>query len=168
MSENMMMSDVRPVSLDDAEAICRIYNHYVVTTAISFEESEVGTAEMSDRITEVTQSFPWLILERDGAMLGYAYATKWRVRSAYRFSAEVSVYLSPEARGQGAGTILYGALLSQLAKQGVHTAIGGIALPNEASVHLHKKCGFKQVAQFAQVGFKHGRWIDVAYWQKQL
>lgn len=162
------MSNLRAASVDDAEAICHIYNHYVCNTHISFEEQVVTSAEMSRRILDVSENLPWLLLENDGLIEGYAYASKWRVRSAYRFSVEVSVYLLPEARGRGIGSCLYEALLDQLAKLGVHAVIGGIALPNDASISLHEKMGFKKVAHFERVGFKNDQWVDVGYWQKML
>lgn len=162
------MSNVRAASVEDAEAICHIYNHYVCNTHISFEEQVVSPAEMSRRILDVSENLPWLLQENDGVIEGYAYATKWRVRSAYRFSVEVSVYLLPEARGQGVGSNLYERLLEQLGKLGVHAVIGGIALPNDASIKLHEKLGFKKVAHFERVGYKKERWVDVGYWQKML
>ncbi len=162
------MPNIRPAKTSDAEEICRIYNYYVLNTRISFEEEEVAPAEMSRRIADVTQQLPWLVLEDEGVLAGYAYATKWRVRSAYRFSAETSVYLAQDARGHGHGVRLYEALLEDLDKLGVHAAIGGIAQPNAASVKLHEKLGFRKVAMFEQVGFKNGQWVDVGYWQKLL
>ena len=106
--------------------------------------------------------------ELDGVAVGYAYATKWRVRNAYRFSVEKSVYLAPEKAGKGIGTALYEALLTRLRDGGYHLAIGGIALPNRASVALHEKLGFEQVAQFREVGLKFNQWTDLGYWQLVL
>lgn len=162
------MITIRAVNIVDAEAICHIYNHYVSNTSISFEESAVTPLEMSRRIVDVSEKLPWLVLERDGIIEGYAYATPWRVRAAYRFSVEVSVYLSPAVIGKGYGTSLYELLLEHLSKLGVHLAIAGIALPNDASVKLHEKMGFRKAAHFEQVGFKNQQWIDVGYWQKML
>lgn len=160
---------IRAAVADDAKAIAAIYNHYVATTTISFEEQPVGDAEMAQRITDVqVAGLPWLVAEQDHQVLGYAYASKWRVRHAYRFSVESSVYLAPQSARQGLGTALYTALLAQLGEQGYHLVIGGIALPNEASVALHEKMGFRKVAHFGEVGFKFGRWIDVGYWERKL
>ena len=103
-----------------------------------------------------------------GEVVGYAYATKWNRRSAYRFSAEVTVYLDHGRRGRGIGSKLYQQLLPTLQLSGIHVAIGGIALPNNASVALHEKLGFQKVAQFREVGFKFNKWIDVGYWEKVL
>ena len=107
--------DIRDASVDDAESIASIYNHYVLTTSISFEETEVPAIEMAGRIADVQAAgLPWLVAEVDGVVAGYAYATKWRVRHAYRFSVESSVYLAPASAGQGIGTALYRALLDRL------------------------------------------------------
>ncbi|HTD05937.1 arsinothricin resistance N-acetyltransferase ArsN1 family B [Undibacterium sp.] len=162
------MPNLRAACLSDAEGICSIYNHYVLNTSISFEETEVLPDEMSRRIVDVTQHLPWLVIENEDGIAGYAYASKWRTRSAYRFSVETSVYLAQSARGHGFGVRLYEALLRELDQLGVHAAIGGIAQPNEASVKLHEKLGFRKVAMFEQVGFKNGQWVDVGYWQKLL
>ncbi|MES2047360.1 MAG: arsinothricin resistance N-acetyltransferase ArsN1 family B [Pseudomonadota bacterium] len=162
------MSKIRPVNSEDAEAICAIYNHYVQNTSISFEEEDVAPSEMSRRIVDVTETLPWLVIENEGIVDGYAYATKWRARSAYRFSVEISVYLSSNSIGKGYGASLYSHLLDQLATLGVHAVIAGIALPNEKSIKLHERMGLKKVAHFEQVGFKNQQWVDVGYWQKTL
>lgn len=158
--------NVRTVARGDVLAVADIYNHYVLQTIVTFEEAPVTPDEMSRRIDEVTAaSLPWFVAERAGAIAGYAYASRWRARSAYRFSSEVTVYLAPEQGRRGIGSVLYAELLSALRGSGLHTAIGGIALPNDASVALHEKFGFKKVAHFEQTGFKFNRWIDVGYWQ---
>jgi phosphinothricin acetyltransferase len=160
---------IRNATVDDALAIAAIYNHFVLNTSISFEEVAVSSAEMARRITDVQAAgLPWLIAEQDGLIAGYAYATKWRVRHAYRFSVESTVYLGTAHSGRGIGTVLYRALLERLRGGGYHLAIGGIALPNAASVALHEKLGFEKVAHFSEVGFKFGNWTDVGYWQLNL
>ena len=160
---------VRAASAEDAPAIANIYNHYVLQTIVTFEEDAVAASEMVRRIEEVhAASLPWLVAERAGATVGYAYANKWRTRAAYRFSTEVTVYLAPDQSGRGLGSLLYTHLLAALQARGIHAAMGGIALPNDASVALHEKCGFTKVAHFGQVGFKFNRWIDVGYWQRIL
>lgn len=160
---------IRPATTRDAEAVARIYNHYIANTTITFEEQAITSPQMAERIGKVASaSLPWLVAEHDGRVDGYAYATPWKERSAYRFSVEITVYLATEAVGRGIGSALYEALFAELDKRGVHAAIGGIALPNPASVALHEKLGMKQVAHFEQVGFKFGQWLDVGYWQKTL
>lgn len=157
---------IRHVTEDDAESIVGIYNYYIQNTVITFEEEVVSAQEMSDRIGEVaSSSLPWLVAEQDGKVVGYAYATKWKGRCAYRFSVECTVYLAPSFVGSGLGTGLYTALFSELRNKKLHVVIGGIALPNPASIALHEKFGMTQVAHFKEVGFKFGKWIDVGYWQ---
>ena len=160
---------IRPATPADAARICAIYNHYVTTTTVSFEEQAVTEPEMAQRIADVdTAGLPWLVLEIDGALAGYAYATKWRVRPAYRHSVESSVYLDHAYAGRGLGRTLYGALLDRLRERGLHVVIGGIALPNDASAGLHEALGFRKVAHFSEVGRKFGRWLDVGYWELKL
>jgi L-amino acid N-acyltransferase YncA len=158
---------IRTVASSDAAAIASIYNHYVTETIVTFEEEPVSPEGMAGRIGEVrSASFPWLVAEEGGYVVGYAYGAPWRPRSGYRFSAEITVYLAREHVGRGIGSRLYGQLLPMLQDQGIHAVIGGIALPNEASVALHEKFGMRKVAHFEQVGFKFDRWIDVGYWQR--
>jgi L-amino acid N-acyltransferase YncA len=160
---------VRPALPDDAEQIAAIYNHYVKTSIITFEEADVAASEMANRISEIHSTpLPWLGAVRGDRIVGYAYAGKWKMRAAYRFSTEVTVYVHPGMGGTGIGSALYSQLLSALKSGGVHAVMGGIALPNDASVRLHEKFGFKKVAHFKEVGFKFDRWIDVAYWQLTL
>lgn len=156
---------IRPCTTQDAAQLCDIYNFYVLETVVTFEETPVSPAEMSRRIAEVTTRLPWLVSEANGAIQGYAYATAWKARAAYRHSVESSIYLAQGATGQGLGTSLYEALLADLRARGVHCVIGGAAMPNPASAALHEKLGFSRVADFRQVGFKFERWIDVAYWE---
>jgi L-amino acid N-acyltransferase YncA len=157
---------IRTATLADAAGVVAIYNHFVLETIVTFEEQPIDSAEMSRRMESVWQSsLPWLVAEQGGAVVGYAYASKWKERIGYRFSVESSVYCAPNAVGRGLGTRLYGALLPLLRERGVHAVIGGIALPNEASIALHEKLGMRKVAHFEQTGFKFDRWIDVGYWQ---
>lgn len=160
---------IRPACAADGQALARIYNPYILDTVVTFEEEPVSAAQMAERVLEVRAlSLPWLVGEHDGELLGYAYATRWKTRASYRFSSETTVYLEPGQSGNGYGLQLYAALLEALGATDIHAAIGGIALPNAASVALHEKLGFAKVAQFPEVGFKLGRWVDVGYWQKLL
>lgn len=152
----------------DAPAIARIYNYYIRETVITFEEQPVNDGEMERRIAEVTARFPWLVWEESGTLTGYAYAAPWRSRAAYRHSVESTIYLDRGNTGRGIGTKLYEALILELRKLDVHCVVGGAALPNAASVALHEKLGFSKVAEFAEIGRKHGDWVNVAYWQLVL
>ena len=159
---------LRHCTSTDAAQICDIYNHYVRETVVTFEESPVLHADMARRIADVTANLPWFVWEVEGVILGYAYATPWKARAAYRHAVESSIYLAQHAMGQGLGSRLYAALIEDLRLKGLHCVIGGAALPNPASVALHERLGFSKVAEFREVGFKFGRWIDVAYWELML
>lgn len=161
---------IREATPHDAAAICDIYNPYIEYTTISFEEQPVSVTEMAERIAGTqAQGLPWLVAEaEDGELFGYAYASRWRARPAYRHSVEASIYLRQATVGQGLGKLLYRERLQRLTDLGLRTVIGGVAQPNPASNALHRALGFKQVASFEQVGRKFGRWLDVAYWQLAL
>ena len=156
---------IRPAVRADAASIAAIYNHYVEQTIVTFEEEPITKAEMSRRIKELTAELPWFVAVERGRVLGYAYASKWKSRCAYRHSAEATVYLAANATGRGLGTQLYTTLLADLQRRSYHAVIGGIALPNAASQALHEKMGFKKVAHFREVGWKFAQWIDVGYWE---
>jgi L-amino acid N-acyltransferase YncA len=160
------MTMLRAATIADAAAIADIYNHYVVNTIITFEEEAVPVSEMAARITEILGAgLPWFVWEESGRVLGYAYAGKWKSRCAYRYSVESSIYLAKEATGRGLGTKLYVALIDALRAKGIHSIIGGIALPNPASVGISEKLGFQKIGQFKEVGWKFEKWIDVGYWE---
>lgn len=160
---------IRGATAADAAGMARIYNHYVTGTIVTFEEEPVCEAEIAQRVEEIrSMALPWLVAEHDGGLAGYAYAGRWKGRRAYRHSVEVTIYLDPGLQRCGIGSRLYRDLLAALPGRGIHAALAGIALPNPASVALHEKFGFEQVAHFREVGFKLGRWIDVGYWQRML
>jgi phosphinothricin acetyltransferase len=160
---------IRDVSNEDAPRIAEIYNPYILKTIITFEEVPVTGDEMLRRIGNITgNGFPWIVLETEDGVTGYAYAGAWRTRPAYRHTVETTIYLDQEFKGKGYGKNLYAALLERLKRNGVHTAIGGISLPNVESVKLHESLGFIKVAHFASVGFKFDKWIDVGFWQLML
>lgn len=156
---------IRTATSADAAAIAEIYNHYVRETVITFEETPVSTDEMARRMADIGARYPWLVFEYDRAVVGWAYATEWKTRSAYRFSVETTVYLADSHRGRGTGTALYEALIAELKARKLHSAVGIVALPNLASVALHEKLGFQKVGHFAEIGRKFDRWVDVGYWQ---
>jgi phosphinothricin acetyltransferase len=162
------VATIRPALPGDTSQICDIYNRYVEQTVITFEEETVSNAEMSRRIADTTMTFPWFVAERNGSIAGYAYATTWKSRSAYRFAVESAIYLKPDLTGQGIGHELYETLIGELRKRRVHCVIGGIALPNPASIALHEKLGFSKIGQFREVGRKHDIWVDVGYWELVL
>lgn len=164
-----METVIRSAAEGDAAAIARIYNYYIANTCITFETEAVDAAEMRQRIADTTAiPLPWLVAESAGDFVGYAYASRWQGRCAYRFSVEATIYLDIEQRGKGAGLKLYSELIEAIRSNGMHSVIGGISLPNEASVRLHERLGFRKVGHFERVGFKENRWVDVGYWQLQL
>ncbi|HPS11721.1 MAG TPA: N-acetyltransferase family protein, partial [Prolixibacteraceae bacterium] len=146
--------NIRNVEITDAEVIAAIYNYYIENTTITFEEENVSVSEMASRIGAISSKYPYLVCEDAGKVIGYAYATQWKTRSAYQFSTEGTIYLDHNKTGEGAGSKLYSALIDEIKKTNLHVLVGGIALPNAASVALHEKFGFKNVARFEEIGFK--------------
>jgi phosphinothricin acetyltransferase len=160
---------IRAATEADAAPVAGVYNHYVRETTITFEEEAVPAPEIARRIREVgSASLPWLIAERDATVLGYAYATRWHARSAYRFSAEITVYVDANHQRIGVGSRLYDQLFPRLQARGIRALMACIALPNEPSVALHERFGLVKVGHFKEVGFKFGQWVDVGYWQRTL
>lgn len=156
---------IRSAHIGDAFRIAAIYNDYVRTTTVTFEEEPVSEDEMAERIQTVGSKFAWFVYEVDGEVAGYCYATPWRARSAYRFSVETTVYVAPGYHRQGIARKLYTALIAALDEAGVRVLLAGIALPNDASVRLHEQLCFEKAAHLKQVGRKFDRWIDVGYWE---
>lgn len=159
---------IRLATEADAEAVAEIYAPVVRDTAISFEMLPPDAAAFRERIKDVLRLAPWLVREDDGRITGYAYASIFRARPAYRFTVETTVYVREGQRGRGVGRSLYDDLLPRLVRQGFRRAIGGITLPNAASVALHEALGFTPVGVFRAVGFKFGRWHDVGFWEREL
>ena len=159
---------IRDADAADAGRCAAIYAPYVRDTAISFESEAPTAAEMAERIAAAQRAHAWLVLETDGEVLGYAYGGPFMARAAYQWATAVSVYLDPERRRAGGGRALYEALFERLAARGHRSALAGIALPNEASVGLHRALGFELVGTYRRVGWKLGRWHDVAWYQRPL
>ena len=162
------MITIRLARPDDSDSIAAIYAPIVRDTVISFEIDPPTPEEMRQRINATLVTHPWLVAEQDDAVVGYAYASQHRTRSAYRWSCDVTAYMAEAARGKGTGMRLYAELFDILSAQGFHAAFAGISLPNAASVALHEKAGFEPVGIYSQVGYKHGAWHDVGWWQRRL
>lgn len=161
--------NIRTARPDDAPAITEIYAPIVASTTISFELEPPTVGEMRNRIASTLTQLPWLVaVDEAGAVNGYVYASRHRERAAYRWSVDVSAYVHESARGQGLGKALYGKLFELLAGLGYCQAFAGIALPNAASTALHESVGFEPLGVYRRVGFKHGAWHDVGWWQKTL
>jgi phosphinothricin acetyltransferase len=163
-----MSVEIRLARDADAEAIAAIYRPIVERTAISFETDAPDAAEIRQRVADTLPVYPWLVCDIDGEVAGYAYATKHRVRAAYRWSVDTSVYIDEARRRLGVGRGLYQSLFAILAAQGFVNAFAGIALPNAGSVGLHEAVGFAPLGVYRRVGFKFGEWRDVGWWQLAL
>lgn len=159
---------IRDAVQRDAARCAEIYAAYVRDTAISFEVEPPSAGEMAARIAAAQERHAWLVLEDAGRVAGFAYAGPFMARAAYQWSTAVSVYLQEGRRRTGAGRALYEALFDRLADRGFRMALAGIALPNEASVGLHRSLGFEPVGTYRRVGWKFGRWHDVAWYQRPL
>ena len=160
---------IRSVSPDDGAAICSIYNHYVENTIHTFEERPIQIDEMRERIRKISARYPYLVWEDEtGEVNGFAYINTWKEREAYRFSAELSVYIKDSLRGRGIGRSLMERLLEEVRKTEIHSLVSGIVLPNDPSVSLHEKFGFVKIGMFREIGYKLNRWLDVGYWELLL
>jgi phosphinothricin acetyltransferase len=160
---------IRNISKNDFNEVTEIYNYYISNTIVSFEQEEISVNEMTGRIDKVTAiAFPWIVAEVDNKIIGYAYASPWHIRSAYKHTAEITVYLSHQHISNGWGTKLYKTLFDELDKMPIHVVIAGVALPNPTSMALHEKFDMVEVAHFKKIGFKFNNWIDVVYLQKEI
>ncbi|HEL2491700.1 TPA: N-acetyltransferase [Streptococcus suis] len=162
------MINIRSAQIEDAADLVAIYAPYVETTAITFEAEVPTVADFVSRIKKTLEKFPYLVAVEEGQILGYAYASTYYARAAYDWTVELSVYVSSEARGKGIGSFLYDALEEELTARGFKNFLACIALPNPASLALHKKRGYEQVAHFKNVGYKFDTWHDIVWLQKSL
>ena len=163
-----MTTDIRLATLADAAALAAIYAPAVDGQATSFELEPPDAVEMGRRVVAVTARTPWLVCVHRGVTIGYAYATQHRDRAAYAWSAEVSAYVDANSQRAGVGRALYNSLFAVLALQGYRSAYAGITLPNAASVRLHETVGFRPVGIYHDIGYKLGRWHDVAWFERAL
>jgi L-amino acid N-acyltransferase YncA len=152
----------------DAAACAEIYAPSVRDGVASLEERVPEPHEIADRIRAISRNWPWLVAELDDRVAGYAYGSQHRERASYRWSADVTVYVSAAHQRRGIGRALYEPLLGLLARQGYHEACAGITVPNDASVSLHESLGFVAVGVYRDIAYKHGRWRSVGWWQKTL
>ncbi len=159
---------IRPVAAADAEAVAAIYAPSVTAGVASFETVAPDAAEMGNRIVTTTRTYPWLVCEDAGEVVGYTYASVHNVRAAYVWSVNVTVYIAAAHQRAGIGRALYLALFERLRRQGFYTAHGGITLPNPGSVGLHETLGFQLVGIYPGVGYKFGSWWDVGWWRLAL
>jgi phosphinothricin acetyltransferase len=158
---------IRLATEADADQVLAIYGPFCYTP-VSFEVEAPSLEEMRRRLAAVAERFPWLVCVEDGRVLGYAYASSHRARTAYQWSVEVSAYVADGMRGRGIGKELYTRLFQILVLQGFVNAYAGITLPNPASVRLHESVGFSALGVYHGIGFKYGTWHDVGWWEKTL
>ncbi|MEZ4703997.1 MAG: N-acetyltransferase family protein [Bdellovibrionota bacterium] len=159
---------IRKACSDDASSIATIYGYYVNHSVISFEYEAPSSQQMQQRIYILQEKFPWLVGEIEDQIVGYCYAGPFRTRTAYQWSAETAIYIDHRWCGKGLGKQLYHALIQELQQAKIYNIIGGITLPNEASVALHEHFGFVKTSHYKEIGFKFGQWWDVGFWQLQL
>ncbi len=159
---------IRRVTESDSKAITEIYNHYVATSLVTFEETQLTESAMSERIRLISSKYPYLVTEYKNEVVAYAYANEWKSRSAYRFTVETSIYVKNGFEGRGIGFGLYTELLKETQRAGFKHLIGGITMPNDSSIRLHESLGYEKVGVFHNVGFKFNQWADVGYWEKRF
>ncbi|MYE26397.1 MAG: N-acetyltransferase family protein, partial [Chloroflexi bacterium] len=163
-----MKTVIRLATSVDAADIHQIYLPIVRDTHISFEQTVPAVSEIAARIEKTLRQYPWLVCEVDGKLAGYAYASAFRARAAYQWTAETTVYIHGDFQRRGVSRALYTSLLALLREQGYCQAVGVIALPNEGSIRAHEALGFRKVGVFDNVGFKAGAWRDTGWWQLEL
>ncbi len=163
------MTLVRLATLDDVPAILAMSNHYALTTPANFA-IDPEPLELWQRDFETTSAkYPWFVaVDEKSSVIGFAKASPWKGRCAYAYSAETTVYVAPDLHRRGTGRMLYETLIRTLERQGYRTLLGGITLPNDASVGLHEALDFRKVAELERVGWKFGRWHNVGYWERTL
>ncbi len=164
----MSKKKIRFATMEDAEAILAIYAEYIVNTGVTFEIEVPTVEQFQERIGRITEQFPWLVCEIDGEIAGYAYGSKHGERAAYRWSADLSVYINEKYHRRGIATALYKAVMELLRLQGYYTVYAGVSTPNEKSEAFHTAFGFRNLGEFKNVGYKLGKWRGVAWYELPL
>ena len=161
---------IRDAAAGDLAAITALYNHYIAHTAITFDGATYTPEQRRPWLAQFAPDGPHrlLVAQEDGVLRGYAGTMRFREKAAYETSVETTIYVAPDALGRGLGARLYAALFASLAGEDLHRAYAGITLPNEASIRLHLRFGFRPVAHYHEVGRKLGRYWDVAWYEKAL
>lgn len=159
---------IRPVHINDAQELLEMYNYYVINTTVNFDIEPLSLKTFTDKLNIITADYPFIVLEENNEILGYAYGSRFRPRAAYNYVAESTVYVKHTAHGKQIGSKLYAELIRLLKETDLHTVLGVLTIPNEASIKLHEKFGFEQVANLKEVGLKFGEWQNVGIWQLKL
>lgn len=163
-----MSYKIRQVQLSDGEQILKVYAPFITDTCISFEYTVPTLAEFTQRIKNISSEYPYLVLEQEGEILGYAYAHRYLERAAYNWDVEVTIYLAPQAQGKGLGVILYDALEKLMALQNIKNLYSCITGDNVHSIEMHRAMGYEFIGTFPKAGFKHNRWLDVVWMAKTI
>lgn len=156
---------IRPVTIEDAQQLVDIYNYYVVHSIVTLDLLPFSIQDFEEKISAISSQFPFMVYEENDEVLGYAYANTFRTKPAYNKTVELTIYLKQNTLGKQIGKKMYSELIQELKTQNYHVLIGGLTLPNDASVKLHEVFGFEKVAHFKEVGYKFGKWHDVGFWQ---
>lgn len=159
---------IRPVHINDAQELLDMYNYYVMNTTVTFDIEPLTLDVFKEKIKQIITEYPFIVFEENNDILGYAYGSRFRPRAAYNYVAESTVYVKHTAHGNQIGSKLYAELIRLLKKTNLHTVLGVLTIPNEASIKLHEKFGFEQVANLREVGFKFGEWQHIGIWQLTL
>lgn len=162
---DQVATSIREATIADAEVIASIYNWYIENTVITFELQLVTAQIIESRMRSAGDLHPWFVVEIDGHVCGFAYASEFKSRAAYQYSAETTIYLERSCRGKGVGSLLYRHLIDYLRPTTIHSVVSVIALPNPESIALHEKLGFQKTGQLHEIGYKFDKWIDVGFWQ---
>ena len=159
---------IRSVHINDAQELLDIYNYYVINTTANFDIEPLTLEMFINKLNHIIPNYPYIVYEENNEILGYAYGSRFRPRAAYNYVAETTVYVKHKAHGKQIGTKLYAELIRLLKETDLHTVLGVLTIPNEASIKLHEKLGFEQVANLKEVGKKFGEWQNVGVWQLKL
>lgn len=159
---------IRMLKMEDIPVCLSLYNWYITNSTATFETSILSSDEFAKRVKRITAKYPWIILEEEGKIKGYAYLDAFHEREAYRFTCDVSIYIDHDERGKGYGTKLMEAILSLAKKDGYHKAISIVTSDNVSSIYLHEKMGFRKCGRLDNCGYKFGKWLGVIYYEKTM
>ena len=159
---------IRPLHINDAQELLDIYNYYVLNTTVTFDIEALTIEIFREKLNQINEDYPIIVFEENNEILGYAYGSRFRPKPAYNFVVESTVYVKHTKHGKQIGTKLYAELIRLLKETNLHTVLGVLTIPNEASIKLHEKFGYEQVANLKEVGLKFGEWQNVGIWQLKL
>ena len=159
---------IRPVHINDAQALLDIYNYYVLHTAVTFDIEPLTLEAFQNKLETINATYPFIVFEDNNTILGYAYGSRFRPKPAYDYVVESTVYVKHDAHGKHIGTELYAELIKELKQSHYKTVLGVLTIPNAASIKLHEKFGFQKVGELKDIGFKFNTWQTIGIWQLQL